>query len=94
MQSLIEATAKETAQMLIRHHIGIIFGCPGKIVSDSGGAQCTIDFIKELMMLFLTDYVLTLAGSKQEDGQEFLRSYLLDRRLVLYTSFASAHHDS
>ena len=83
-----EATAKETARMLIRH-IGI-FGCPSKIVSDMG-TQFTSDVIKELMILFGTDHTLTLVGSKQEDSQvenankrsqEFLRAMLFDRRIV------------
>jgi transposase InsO family protein len=48
LYAVTEATAKETARMLIRH-IGI-FGCPSKIVSDRG-TQFTSDIIKELMIL-------------------------------------------
>ena len=88
LYAVTEATAKETARMLIRH-IGI-FGCPSKIVSDRG-TQFTSDVIKELMILLGTEHVLTLVGSKQEDSQaenankrsqEFLRSMLFDRRIV------------
>jgi hypothetical protein len=88
LYAVTEATAKETARMLVRN-IGI-FGCPSKIVTDQG-TQFTSDVIREVMLLLGTDHVLTLVGSKQEDSQvenankrsqEFLRSMLFDRRII------------
>jgi hypothetical protein len=55
--------AIHTARMLIRH-VGL-FGCPSQIISDRG-THFTTEIIRELMILFGTDHVLTLAASKQE----------------------------
>ena len=80
--------AKHTARMLIRH-VGL-FGCPSQIVSDRG-THFTAEIIKELMILFGTDHVLTLVASKQENAavenankrsQEFLRTMLFDNRII------------
>ena len=57
--------AKHTARMLIRH-VGL-FGCPSQIVSDRG-THFTAEIIKELMILFGTDHLLTLAASKQQEN--------------------------
>ena len=74
--------------MLIRH-VGL-FGCPSQIISDRG-THFTAEIIRELMILFGTDHVLTLAASKQENAtvenankraQEFLRTMLFDHRII------------
>jgi hypothetical protein len=80
--------AIHTARMLIRH-VGM-FGCPSQIISDRG-THFTAEIIRELMILFGTDHVLTLAASKQENAavenankraQEFLRTMLFDHRII------------
>jgi len=80
--------AIHTARMLIRH-VGL-FGCPSQIISDRG-THFTAEIIRELMILFGTDHVLTLAASKQENAtvenankraQEFLRTMLFDHRII------------
>ena len=74
--------------MLIRH-VGL-FGCPSQIISDRG-TLFTAEIIRELMILFGTDHVLTLAASKQENAtvenankraQEFLWTMLFDHRII------------
>jgi hypothetical protein len=79
--------ARHAARMLVRH-IGI-FGCSSQIVSDRG-TNFTVDIIQELMVLVGTNYVLSLAASKQENAavenankrsQEYLRSMLFDNRI-------------
>ena len=88
LYAVTEATAKESARMVVRH-IGI-FGCPSQIVTDQG-PQFTSDLIREVMLLLGTDHVLTLVGSKQENSpaenankrsQELLRAMLFDRRII------------
>ena len=88
LYSLPSLEARHVARMLVRH-IGI-FGCPSQIVSDQG-THFTADIIRELMVLVVTNYVLTLAASKQENAavenankksQEYLRSMLFDNRIL------------
>ena len=84
--------ALHTARMLIRH-VGL-FGCPSQIVSDRG-THFTAEIIRELMQMLGTDHVLTFAASKQENAavenankraQEFLRTMLLDNRIIPHWS--------
>jgi transposase InsO family protein len=96
--------AIHTARMLIRH-VGL-FGCPSQIISDRG-THFTAEIIRELMILFGTDHVLTLAASKQENAtvenankraQEFLRTMLFDHRIIprwsdVCTTFGATDYD-